>query len=191
MPDSLSGLLRHSRRAWLCAAVTAVGLPLIASAAQAQSAAPAVAPAAAAATPDPGASSGFDLSSVQSLLARGDAAAAAGNLAEARRLYEKARDASKYLQSAYRSISGAFRGLDARIPREMDDKGRQAYDLWAQSNMRLVALLRREGQHEVAVPLLVEVITLLTPSSEQGRKAYQQLLEIGFVSTPYGAGSAN
>jgi hypothetical protein len=25
----------------------------------------------------------------------------------------------------------------------------------------------------------------MTPASESGRKAYQQLLEIGFVSTPY------
>jgi hypothetical protein len=37
----------------------------------------------------------------------------------------------------------------------------------------------------VAVPLLVEVITTMTPSSEAGRKAYQQLREMGFVTTPY------
>ena len=48
---------------------------------------------------------------------------------EARRLYDQARDASRRLISFYRDISGAFRGLDARIPREMDDKGRQALNL--------------------------------------------------------------
>ncbi|MEI8250572.1 MAG: hypothetical protein WCF98_05325 [Synechococcus sp. ELA057] len=134
-------------------------------------------------------SSAYSAGAVSSLLARGDAAAAAGNLTEAKRLYDDARNVSKNLQSFYRSISGAFRGLDARIPREMDDKGRQALDLLTQANLRLAALLRRQGQSEVAVPLLVEVVSIMTPASEQGRKAYQQLVEIGFVTTPYTAPS--
>ena len=62
-------------------------------------------------------------------------------------------------------------------------------ELLAESNMRLAALLRRQGQPEVAVPLLVEVLTATTPASAQGRKAYQQLVEIGFVTTPYAAGA--
>ena len=58
--------------------------------------------------------------------------------------------------------------------------------------MRLAALFRRQNQPEVAVPLLVEVVTAMTPGTEAGRKAYQQLLEIGFVNTPYTApGPAN
>ncbi|MFZ0408454.1 MAG: hypothetical protein WAM11_10135 [Cyanobium sp.] len=140
--------------------------------------------------PQPAGATAFDVAAVRQLLARGDAAAAAGNLAEARRLYDDARDASRRLAGFYRTIAGAFRGLDARIPREMDDKGRQAIELLAQANMRLAALFRRQGQPEVAVPLLVEVLTATTPASEQGRKAYQQLVEIGFVATPYAAGAA-
>ena len=132
----------------------------------------------------------FDVAAVRQLLARGDAAAAAGNLSEARRFYDDARDASRRLAGFYRTIAGAFRGLDARIPREMDDKGRQSIELLAEANMRLAALFRRQGQPEVAVPLLVEVLTATTPTSEQGRKAYQQLVEIGFVATPYAAGAA-
>lgn len=135
--------------------------------------------------------SAFDVRSVQTLLSRGDAAAAAGNLAEARRFYDLARDASKQLLGFYRDLSGAFRGLDARIPREMDDKGRQALDALVQANLRLAALFRRQGQPEVAVPLLVEVVKTMTPANEVGRKAYQQLLEIGFAATPYTAPSAN
>ena len=127
----------------------------------------------------------FDANAVRSLISRGDAAAAAGNTQEARRLYDQARDAAKRLLMFYRDLSGAFRGLDARIPREMDDKGRQTLDVLVEANMRLAALFRRQGQPEVAVPLLVEVITTMTPSSEAGRKAYQQLREMGFVTTPY------
>jgi hypothetical protein len=69
----------------------------------------------------------------------------------------------------------------------MDDKGRQTLDLLADANMRLAALFRRQGQPEVAVPLLVEVVTSMTPTTEVGRRAYQQLIEIGFVTTPYTA----
>lgn len=132
----------------------------------------------------------FNVSAVQSLLARGDAAAAAGNLAEARRLYDLARDASRKLLGFYRDLSGSFRGLDARIPREMDEKGRETLDALVAADMRLAALFRRQNQPEVAVPLLVEVVRTMTPANEAGRKAYQQLLEIGFVTTPYTAAAA-
>ena len=40
----------------------------------------------------------------------------------------------------FSDLSGAFRGLDARIPREMDTKGREALALLAQTNLRLAAL---------------------------------------------------
>lgn len=170
---------RRRRGLALAASLLCLSLPLAVPAARAQSEA-----AAAAAS-----GSAFDANAVRNLLARGDAAVAAGNLGEARRLYDEARTASRNLVGFYRSIAGAFRGLDARIPREMDDKGRQALDLLTQSNLRLAALLRRQGQPEVAVPLLVEVVSAMTPASEQGRKAYQQLLELGFVSTPYAGGS--
>jgi len=134
--------------------------------------------------------SAFDINAVKTLVARGDAAVAAGNLVEARRYYDQARDASRRLLGFYRDLSGAFRGLDARIPREMDEKSRQALEFLVQTNMRLAALFRRQSQPEVAVPLLVEVVKVMSPSSEQGRKAYQQLVEIGFVATPYAAGAA-
>lgn len=154
----------------------------------------ALTPVQAQAMPAPGTASSvgaFDVRAVQALLARGDAAAAAGNLPEARRYYDQAREASKQLLGFYRDLSGAFRGLDARIPREMDDKGRQVLDALVQANMRLAALFRRQNQPEVAVPLLVEVVKTMTPSTDSGRKAYQQLLEIGFATTPYTAPSAN
>ena len=134
-----------------------------------------------------GGGSPFNLAAVQVLLQRGDAAVTAGNLAEARRLYDQARDASRRLLGFYRDLSGSFRGLDARIPREMDEKGRETLALLVESNLRLAALFRRQNQPEVAVPLLVEVVTSMTPASESGRRAYQQLLELGFVSTPYNA----
>ena len=132
----------------------------------------------------------FNLEAVRALLARGDAAAANGNLAEARMLYDQARDATRRLLGFYRDLSGSFRGLDARIPREMDQKGREALETMAQANLRLAAVFRRQNQPEVAVPLLVEVVKVMTPANPEGRKAYQNLVEIGFAATPYSAGDA-
>ena len=134
--------------------------------------------------------SGFNVSSVEALIQRGDAAVASGNLVQAKKDYDNARTASKQLLAFYRDLSGSFRGLDARIPREMDTKGRAALALLAQSNLRLAALFRRQGQPAVAVPVLVEVVRLMTPAKPEGQKAYQSLLELGFVDTPYRGASA-
>ncbi|MCT0202793.1 hypothetical protein KQ302_01040 [Synechococcus sp. CS-602] len=131
----------------------------------------------------------FNLASINALLARGDAAVSRGDLAAARKDYDLARDVSLRLLGLYRDLSGAFRGLDARIPREMDQKGREALELLAQSNLRLAALLRRQNEPEVAVPLLVEVVRVMTPAREEGRRAYQALVELGFTTTPYTAGT--
>ena len=129
--------------------------------------------------------SGFNPAAVQALLNKGDAAVAAGDLVTARKAYDDARKAAKQLLAFYRDLSGAFRGLDARIPREMDSKGRQSLALLAEANLRLAALFRRQNQPEVAVPVLVEVVKLMTPSKAQGQEAYQSLLELGFVDTEF------
>lgn len=131
----------------------------------------------------------FNLASINTLLARGDAAVTRGDLAAARKDYDLARDISLRLLGLYRDLSGSFRGLDARIPREMDQKGRESLELLAQANLRLAALLRRQNEPEVAVPLLVEVVRVMTPAREEGRRAYQALVELGFVTTPYTAGT--
>ena len=75
--------------------------------------------------------------------------------------------------------------MDARIPDEMSDKGRESINIWAESNARLAALYKRRNQPEVAVPLLVEIIRLMAPTSSEGKEAYKDLLQLGFVETPY------
>ncbi len=130
---------------------------------------------------------GFNVSLVKNLLKKGDELASRGKLESAKENYDQARKVSKQLLSFYRDLGGAFRGLDARIPREMDAKGRETLVLHARVNLRLAALFRRLDQPEVAVPVLVEVVRLMTPAKPEGQKAYQSLLELGFVETPYAA----
>ena len=72
----------------------------------------------------------------------------------------------------------------------MDNKGREALELLAETNLRLAAQFRRQNQPEVAVPVLVEVVKLMTPAKPQGQQAYQSLLELGFVETEFRGASA-
>jgi len=128
---------------------------------------------------------GFNPAAVENLLSLGDEASGEGDLEMARKHYSDARSAARTLVGFYRDLSGAFRGLDARVPREMDRKGRRSIELQAEANLRLAALYRRLGQPEVAVPLLVEVIKLMTVTHAVGVRAYQDLLELGFAETTY------
>lgn len=127
----------------------------------------------------------FNPGAVERLLSQGDEAVAVGDLETARKHYDDARGAARALAGFYRDLSGGFRGLDARVPREMDTKGRRSITLQAEAGLRLAALHRRLGQPEVAVPLLVEVIKLMTVTNPMGVQAYQQLVELGFAETTY------
>ena len=129
--------------------------------------------------------SGFNVSTVERLIQQGDRSISKGNFVAAKENYDKARNVSKQLLSFYRDLSGSFRGLDARIPREMDAKGRKVLEALCQTNLRLAALFRKQNQPEVAVPVLVEVVRLMTPAKPLGREAYEDLLELGFANTPY------
>ena len=128
---------------------------------------------------------GLNPAQVRGMISTGDAAAGRGDLTAARASYDQARKAANLLVGFYRDLGGSFRGLDARIPREMNSKGREALELRAEANLRLAALFRRQNQPEMAVPVLVEVIKLVTPAQPQGRKAYQSLVELGFVETKF------
>ena len=67
----------------------------------------------------------------------------------------------------------------------MEKKGKESIKAWAESNARLAALYTRKQEPEVAVPLLVEIIRLMSPNSQQGKEAYNNLVKLGFVNTSY------
>ena len=127
----------------------------------------------------------LSISDVQDYLNNGDKLVKDGDFEKAKQTYDKARNLARQLAGFYRDLNGSFKGLDARIPLELDKKGRKSIKLWAQSNARLASLYKRKKQPEVAVPLLVEIIRLMTPNSTEGKEAYQNLLQLGFVETTY------
>ena len=127
----------------------------------------------------------FTIANVKAYLKEGDKLISNGDFEKAKENYDVARDLAKQLSGFYRDLNGSFRGLDARIPLEMEKKGRESIKAWAESNGRLAALYTRKQQPEVAVPLLVEIIRLMSPNSPQGKEAYDNLIQLGFVNTSY------
>ena len=127
----------------------------------------------------------LSISNVQNFLDEGDNLVKNGDFEKAKQTYDKARNLARQLAGFYRDLNDSFKGLDARIPLEVDKKGRKSIQIWAQSNARLASLYKRKKQPEVAVPLLVEIIRLMSPNSTEGKKAYENLLELGFVETIY------
>ena len=127
----------------------------------------------------------LSITNVLNFLEEGDILIKNGEFDKAKESFDKARNLAKQLAGFYKDLNGSFNGLDARIPKEMAEKGRKALQIWAESNARLAAIYKRKKQPEVAVPLLVEIIRLMSPTSSEGKKAYKELIEIGFVETPY------
>ena len=127
----------------------------------------------------------LSISDVLDYLNEGDTLVKNGDFEKAKQTYDKARNLSKQLAGFYRDLNASFKGLDARVPLEMEKKGRKSIKIWAQSNARLASLYKRKKQPEVAVPLLVEIIRLMTPNSIEGKEAYENLIQLGFVDTIY------
>ena len=127
----------------------------------------------------------LSISDVQEFLTKGDNLVKNGDFETAKQTYDKARNLARQLAGFYRDLNGSFKGLDARVPMEMEKKGRKSIKIWAKSNARLASLYKRKKQPEVAVPLLVEIIRLMTPNSPEGKEAYENLQQLGFVETTY------
>tara|TARA_Y100000746_G_scaffold112331_1_gene96033 strand:- start:36 stop:554 length:519 start_codon:yes stop_codon:yes gene_type:complete len=127
----------------------------------------------------------LSITNVEAFLREGDTLIKAGEFDKAKESFDKARNLAKQLAGFYGDLNGSFRGLDARIPKEMADKGKKALQIWAESNARLAAVYKSKKQPEVAVPLLVEIIRLMAPTSSEGKEAYKNLVQLGFVETPY------
>ena len=125
------------------------------------------------------------ISNVTYLIKEGDKYIENGEFDKAKDYYLDARKLAKQLASFYSDLNTSFKGIDARIPSEMQAKGKQTLQILAESNERLASLYIKTGIPEVAVPLLIETIRIMTPSSKEGKAAYERLIQLGFVETKF------
>ena len=122
---------------------------------------------------------------VKYYLKQGDNSIKNGEFEKAKDSYLDARKLAKQLASFYSDLNTSFKGIDARIPNEMQKKGKETLQILAESNERLASLYLKTGKPEVAVPLLIETIRIMSPDSPEGKKAYEKLVQLGFVETEY------
>ena len=130
-------------------------------------------------------SKNLSISNVEYYIKQGDKSIKNGDFDKAKDSYLDARKLAKQLASFYSDLNTAFKGIDARIPNEMQKKGKETLEILAESNQRLTNLYIREGKPEVAVPLLIEIIRIMSPESQKGKEAYNKLIQLGFVETKY------
>ena len=122
---------------------------------------------------------------VEYLIQQGDKSIQNGDFDKAKGSYLDARKLAKQLASFYSDLNTSFKGIDARIPNEMQKKGKETLQILAETNERLASLYIKTEEPEVAVPLLIETIRILTPNSPQGKEAYESLIKLGFVENKY------
>ena len=122
---------------------------------------------------------------VEYLIKEGDKSIKNGDFNKAKDSYLDARKLAKQLASFYSDLNTSFKGIDARIPTEMQRKGKESLQILAVTNERLASLYLKTEEPEVAVPLLIETIRILTPKSPEGKAAFEKLNQLGFVDTLY------
>ena len=127
----------------------------------------------------------LSISNVEYYLKQGDKFIKEGDFEKAKDYYLDARKLSKQLASFYSDLNAAFLGIDARIPNEMQSKGKAILKILAESNERLASLYIKNKKPDVAVPLLIETIRIMSPSSTEGKEAYKRLIQLGFIETEY------
>ena len=127
----------------------------------------------------------LSISTVEYFIKQGDKYIKNDDFDKAKVYYLDARKLAKQLASFYSDLNSSFKGIDARIPNEMQRKGKQTLQVLAESNERLASMYIKTEEPEVAVPLLVETIRIMSPNSQEGKKAYERLIQLGFVETKF------
>ena len=127
----------------------------------------------------------LSIANVKDYLKQGDKFIKSGDFDKAKDFYLDARELATNLASFYSDLNKVFKGVDARIPNEMRKKGKASLQILAESNERLASLYIKNEKPDVAVPLLIENLRILSPNSPEGKEAYKTLMQLGFVETDY------
>ncbi|HEY9769544.1 MAG TPA: hypothetical protein V6C71_13785 [Coleofasciculaceae cyanobacterium] len=98
---------------------------------------------------------------------------------------QSARQVFNQLSNFYLQLFNSFTGLDNAAAESHRKKALDTSIERDKATYQLALVHRSQNQPELSIPLLVQIVTSQSPGIGLGRKAYEQLLEIGFVDTPY------
>ena len=95
---------------------------------------------------------------------------------------QQARQVFNQLSNFYQQLSSSFSGIDNRVADVHRQSAVEAAEMRDQSTYQLALVHRAQNQPELAVPLLIQIIRSQNPTTDLGKKAYEQLVQLGFVS---------
>ena len=98
---------------------------------------------------------------------------------------QEARQVFNQLSNFYQELAASFSGIDNRIAEEQRNQAIETAQMRDQATFQLALVHRAQNKPELAVPLLIQIIRSQNPTRDLGRRAYQQLFELGFVDSPY------
>ncbi len=133
--------------------------------------------------------SALSLQGGQRLMTEASNAFSAQNYPLAVQKLQEARQVFNQLSNFYQELASSFNGIDNRIADAQRRKALDTAQMRDQATYQLALAHRAQNQPELAVPLLIQIIRSQQPTRDLGRKAYQQLFELGFVDAPYPTGS--
>jgi thioredoxin-like negative regulator of GroEL len=159
----------------------------IAQPAQAQKAAPSkTVPVDTSAEPADLRASGFlSIPGGQKLMSEASSAFSAGNYGQAVKKLQEARQVYNQISNFYQDLATSFGGVDSRIADGLRTKALSTAQLRDEATYQLALAHRAQNQPELAIPLLVQIIRSQQITRDMGKKAYNQLVELGFADTPY------
>ncbi len=121
----------------------------------------------------------------QRLMAEASSAVDAQNYPLAAKKLQEARQVFNQLSNFYQQLSSSFSGIDNRIFDAQRKKALETAEMRDEATYQLALVHRAQNQPELAVPLLIQILRSQSPTRDLGKKAYQQLFELGFVDSPY------
>jgi hypothetical protein len=126
----------------------------------------------------------FSIEGGKKLMAEAEAAIDAQQYDVAAEKLQNARQVFNQLSNFYLQLFNSFSGLDNRVAESQRQKALETGQMRDQATYQLALVHRAQNQAELSVPLLIQIISSQSPTSGLGKKAYQQLNEIGFVDEP-------
>ena len=135
-------------------------------------------------TPTTEANSIFSIEGGKQLMSEADRAIDAQQYDLAVEKLQSARQVYNQLSNFYLQLYNSFSGLDNAVA---ESHRKNALDTSIErdnATYQLALVHRAQNQPELSIPLLVQIVTSQSPLSGMGKKAYEQLLEIGFTDAP-------
>lgn len=121
----------------------------------------------------------------QRLMTEASSAISNQNYALASQKLQESRQIFNQLSNFYQQLGSSFAGIDIRLAESHRTKAVETAQMRDEATYRLALVHRAQNKPELAVPLLIQIIRSQQPTRDLGKKAYQQLLELGFVDAPF------